>query len=335
LIISRTPVRISFLGGGTDYPDVVSKWDGMVLGTTIDKYSYITCRNLPPIFDYKTRLSYSKIECVKNNNDIQHKAIKACIRYSSMMDWGLEIAHTADLPSSSGTGSSSTFIVGLLNALDALKEPNWVKRFNYYDLYKAANRIESDPEYLGEKIGYQDHAWATAGGLNLFTFRDNGSFRCYRLNMSANQLDYFERCFMLFYTGIPRIASKIASSYKTMTEQEHHKLIDLTEKGWQAIEHGRYLDLGQLIHASWEIKKDQSPNVTNEKIDIMFDAGMRAGASGGKLIGAGGGGCLLFVVEPNIRDRVQQSLQYHGAIHIPFKFSNKGSHIILNGDNYV
>lgn len=326
MIISRTPVRISFLGGGTDYPSCVEEWGGIVLGTTINKYSYITARKLPGFFDYKTRLMYSKLETVKNNEDIEHRVIREVID-SCCSSAGLEISHMADLPSSSGTGSSSTFIVGLIHALEKLAGNDI--RCLPQCLYNAAIKIEQ--EYLQDIVGYQDSAWAAFGGMNVIRWDKDSHPTIEKIYLQPHYLQYFERSLLLFHTGILRDASKIASSYVpslTSKKDQHYQLMDITEQGIRCLKRNDYRTLGNLIHQTWDMKKQLSPQVTNKKIDDMFNRGMSIGAFGGKLLGAGGGGCLLFIINPAQRDDIIYSLERMGAIHIDFEFEQHGSKII-------
>lgn len=326
MIISKTPVRVSFLGGGSDYPESINKWGGIVLGTTINHFSYITCRVLPPFFDYKSRLMYSKTETINEYCDVEHRVIKKCLERYGPQDHRVEICHISDLPSSSGTGSSSTFVVGLLNALFALRGLSYTS----YDLYKDACKIEQNE--LKEHVGCQDQAWAAFGGLNTIEFHKNGEIDIKKIYLPADNLKFFNDTLVLFFTRIYRSSSDIASTYVSTLlekEKEHLDLVRLAHKGLDAIHNRRYLDLGNIMHESWDIKKSLSSTITNEKIDKMFDAAMSAGARGGKLMGAGGGGCLIFSVPPAQKNEVIHSVEYYGGLHIPFKFESAGSKIIL------
>lgn len=325
MIITKTPVRISFLGGGTDYRESVSQWGGIVIGTTINKYTYITVRELPPFFDYKTRLMYSKIETVKNNEDIEHRVIKAALKKCGLKNTPIEMSHMADLPSNSGTGSSSTFTVGLVNALYALQG----ETMPAYELYDAALKIEQG--MLKENVGCQDQAWAAFGGMNVIEFTKDGRTNVNRILLDSESIAFFKKTLMLFYTKVPRVSSDVAGDYVpslVQKAQEHHELMRLVDRGIDAINNRNFYEFGNLMHASWDIKKSFSPKVTNPTIDAMFNAAMLAGAKGGKLMGAGGGGCFIFSVDVNRRNDVANAMEYYGAMYIPFEFEEKGSEII-------
>lgn len=325
MIITRTPVRISFLGGGTDYRDSIKQWGGMVVGTTINKYSYITVRELPRFFDYKSRFMYSKIETVKDNSEIEHRVINAAVQVCGLKNTPLEMSHMSDLPSNSGTGSSSTFTVGLVNALCALQG----EIMSAYELYNTALRIEQG--ILKENVGCQDQAWAAFGGMNVIQFSKNGQTHVSRILLDSESLAFFKKTLMLFYTKVPRVSSNIAADYVPSLaekDKEHHDLMDLAERGINAINNRNFYEFGNLMHRSWDIKKSLSPKVTTPSIDEMFNAAMYSGAKGGKLMGAGGGGCFIFSVDVNRRIELASVLEGYGAVHIPFEFEEKGSEII-------
>lgn len=332
MIITRTPVRISLLGGGTDFPDSIYRWGGCVVGFAINKYSYITCRRIPRLFDYQSRLMYSKIETVKSNKDIEHRAINACVRACGCSNMPLEISHMGDLPGQSGTGSSSTFIVGLVNGLTALCG----ERLTPYELYENAIRIEQD--MLGERVGCQDQAWAAFGGLNQITFPACGHrIQVNPILQPQDEMQDMLNHFMMFFTGINRTSSTIAEAYVPSLrekEVEHRTLLRLAHEGVALIKEGAYGKLGRLLDESWEIKKSFSNKVTNPRIDEIYGRALDAGATGGKLMGAGGGGCMLLCVPPHKREKVKEALD--GVLHIPFKIEPLGSKIIFNdGDTHA
>lgn len=329
MIITKTPMRISFLGGGTDYPESISKWGGMCIGTAINKHSYITLRHLPKFFDYNIRLMYSKTEITKSVDTIEHNVIRECLKYCGFNRGDIEMCHMSDLPSNSGTGSSSTFTVGLLNALHTLRG----ERLNPVDLFYKALEIEQGR--LHECVGCQDQAWASFGGMNCFEFSRNGKLEVNRIVMNGNELKEFNNSLMMFYTKIPRQSSEIASSYVPTLhdkESEHLELISLTKRGLSAIQGRHYSSLGKLMAESWKIKKSLSNKVTNSVIDDIYSTAIDAGAYGGKLMGAGGGGCLVLVA-PYYRHQHILDAIGDKALHIKFDFEPHGSQVILGDKN--
>lgn len=327
MIITKTPCRISLFGGGSDYQNFFHKYGGAVIGGAIDKFSCTTVRYLPPFFDYKTRLVYSTIEKVNTFDQIQHKAIKACLEevgFDDNYDDGLEIIHSADLPSRTGIGSSSTFIVSLLQGLFRLKG-------DYIDpirLAKAAMHVEQD--ILQETVGCQDQLWASIGGLNLIKFKKNDEIDIWPLKLSADQVADLENHLLLFFTGFTRTASDIAKSYASGLGNNKFQLeiLKLTDKAHSAILSGSHEKLGKLIDTSWQNKRALSPSVSNEIIDRIYTTGIEAGAFGGKLLGSGGGGFMMFVVPPENKERVRISLKDY--LEIDFRFEMNGSRIIMD-----
>jgi D-glycero-alpha-D-manno-heptose-7-phosphate kinase len=324
MIITRTPLRISFLGGGTDYPAWVKEYGGLVVGSAIDKFSYITCRRLPPLFDYTTKVVYSQIETVKNNQDIKHKAIRATINCTATEKLDLEIFHMADLPSKTGTGSSSSFVVGLANALMALNN----QKLNAYELAKRAIFIEQ--VYMQENVGYQDQIWAAFGGLNYIVFQKDQTFSVHPINLSSEELSALRNTFMLFFTGVHRNASDIAGTYCRSRQPINHELHRLAWEGITTILRKDFYKLGELMHKSWLLKRSLSSCVTNNEIDCMYQKALDAGAYGGKIIGAGGGGCLLLSVPENKKGDVRNALS--NLLEIDFGFELSGSKVIFNDE---
>jgi len=330
MIISRTPVRVSFLGGGTDYPSWFLKHGGIVVGGALNKFSFISARYLPPFHTYKTRVVYSDIETVNSNNAIEHRAIRACLQHLKLdgpTSPGFEIFHAADLPGRSGTGSSSTFVVGLLNALSAMQGRLMLP----YELAEAAIHIEQ--RLMGETVGCQDQMWAAHGGLSVIKFAPNGEMNVYPLALQHSQIEALEAHTMLFFTGVNRTSSDIASSYAPSLaerEREQWAMIRLAEQGVEAIQRGRYDRLGWLVDQSWRIKAGLSDKVSSEHICKLYNTARVCGAFGGKITGAGGGGCMLLVVKPEKRAKIITHLEGLGAVHIPFRFHLDGSSIIFS-----
>lgn len=324
MVISRTPFRISFFGGGTDYPAWYKKHGGSVLATTINKYCYLTTRFLPPFFGDKYRIAYSKIESCKTLNEIVHPSVREVIRFLKI-DQGLEIHHDGDLPARSGLGSSSAFTVGLLNALYALKG----QMINKHQLAKESIHLEQD--ILRETVGSQDQVLASYGGFNHITFHPNGEIILKPITLSSKRIKDLENHLMLFYTGIPRIASKIAKSYVKKIDDQKRQLDimqDSVEKALSILNSNQDIkSFGELLNEFWQIKKTLSPQVSNSFIDEIYEKSLSAGAVGGKLIGAGGGGFLVLFVPPRNQRKVRKSLKK--LIYVPFKFEYLGSQIIF------
>jgi D-glycero-alpha-D-manno-heptose-7-phosphate kinase len=325
MIITRTPLRISFFGGGTDYPLWYREHGGSVLATTINKCCYITCRQLPPFFEYRSRISYSKVENVQANKAIEHPSVRGCLEFLGIKE-GVEIHHVADLPARTGLGTSSAFTVGLLLGLYALKEQIRDKHA------LAAEAIYVEQELLKEAVGSQDQVSAAYGGFNRINFQTDGSIEVNRILAGHDRLAELEQHLALFFTGFSRTASEIAQEQLRATPQKEKEL-DLM---LQLVDHAETIvrsprspigDFGALLHESWQIKRTLTQKITNAAIDEIYEAGRNAGAVGGKLLGAGGGGFMLFFVSPERREELRQRL--YKLLYVPFKFSTKGSHVVV------
>jgi D-glycero-alpha-D-manno-heptose-7-phosphate kinase len=325
MIISRTPFRISFFGGGTDYPAWYIENGGAVLATTINKYGYLTCRQLPPFFEHKTRIVYSKIELIKDLAEIDHPAVKAVLQWMKVEE-GLEIHYDGDLPACSGLGSSSSFTVGLVHVLKALQGRYMSKE----DLAKSALHVEQD--IIKENVGSQDQICAAFGGFNRIDFKQNGSFDVSPVILPVEKINELQNHLMLFFTGFSRIASTVAKSKidnfknKAAELKTMHSMVDQALSILQT-ETTPILEFGKLMHESWMLKRSLSNMVSNPQIDEIYDVALKNGAIGGKLLGAGGGGFLLLFVKPEWQEKVKEALKYF--IHVPFKFENHGSKIVL------
>lgn len=328
MIVTRTPFRISFFGGGTDYPTWFQEHGGVVIATTIDKYCYISCRYLPPFFDHKYRVVYSRIENVKVPDDIQHPAVRAVLKYMNC-NRGLEIHHDGDLPARSGLGSSSSFTVGLLNALKALEG----RHISNEDL--AALAIHIEQKVIQENVGSQDQISASYGGFNRIEFLRNGSFLVNPIILKKDRLDDFQDNLMLFFTGFSRIASEIAKSKIDNIHQRYAELSRMKEMADEAIAilqgEGELNEFGELLDMGWQYKKSLSDQVSTLEIDQIYASARKAGALGGKLLGAGGGGFMLFFVPPKNRSQVLEQLK--SLIHVPFRFEDSGSRVVLYQPN--
>ncbi len=324
MIISRTPFRISFLGGGTDYPAWYRQHGGAVLATTIDKYCYLTCRYLPPFFEHRIRIIYSKIENCQTVDEIAHPAVREILRYLNI-DRGIEIHHDADLPARSGMGSSSAFTVGLLHALYALKGQVRSK----YQL--AMESIHLEQEILKETVGSQDQVLAAYGGLNHITFLPNGEISVRPITVPMERMRELNSHLMLFYTCIKRTASDIAESYVNNVNSRKRQLRilkDMVEESISIISGDQDISaFGELLHEAWQTKRSLSAKVSNPEVDAIYERAISAGAIGGKLAGAGGGGFMLLFAPPDRHEEIKKALSE--LIYVPFKFEFSGSQIIF------
>ena len=325
MIISRTPFRISLFGGGTDYPAWYRERGGAVLAATIDKYCYISVRELPPFFDHKIRLVYSVVENVKEVREIRHPAVRGVLEWLQI-DKGLEIHHDGDLPARSGLGSSSAFTVGLINALRALEGQHIAKA----DLAEQAIHVEQN--WLREAVGSQDQISTAFGGFNHITFRCDGTYHVAPIVLTRERANLLQDHLMLLFTGIARTASTVAQSTIDNIDRRVDELHALRRMVDAAIEivtsaTADIADIGRLLHDSWTLKRKLSPLVSNATVDAAYDAARRAGALGGKLLGAGGGGFLLLFVQPEHRARVQEALK--NLVSVPLRFESSGSQIVL------
>tara|TARA_B100001123_G_C15262385_1_gene1007068 strand:- start:200 stop:1195 length:996 start_codon:yes stop_codon:yes gene_type:complete len=323
MIISKTPYRISFFGGGTDYPEWYLNNGGQVLATSIDKYSYITCRHLPPFFDHRLRLAYSKLEHCMHAKDIKHPSAKAVLMYLGVKK-DIEIHHDGDLPARSGIGSSSTFTVGLFNALSKyLSTP--ITKYNL-----AKNSINIEQKIIGEHVGSQDQITASYGGFNHIKFKNNGNFIINPINsISKIKIKKLEKKLMLFHTGIFRTAENITKKYvnKLYNKANHlNKIHSLVDNAIEILKSDNIEDFGHLLNETWKIKREISNNISNNFIDDIYNYTISNGAIGGKLLGAGGGGFILFYVPENKQKTILKKLSK--LVHVPFKFEFLGSQII-------
>lgn len=324
MIISRTPFRISFFGGGTDYPQWYREHGGAVLSTTIDRYCYISVRDLPPFFDHRLRLVYSFVENVKDASELAHSGARGVLQFLQMSS-GLEIHHDGDLPARSGMGSSSAFTVGLLSALRAYQGRQVAKE----ELARDAITVEHG--ILNECVGVQDQIATAYGGFNQIEFRPDGSFDVAPVVIPPARVQALQSHLMLIYTGLARTASAVATAQVQNISQRTSELRALSQMVRPALEilrsDGDLSAFGQLLDEAWQLKRRLSERVSTARIDAIYDAAIRAGAIGGKLLGAGGGGFLLLYVTPEHRLPVRQALQH--LIEVPFRFESCGSRIVL------
>jgi D-glycero-alpha-D-manno-heptose-7-phosphate kinase len=329
VIITKTPFRISFFGGGTDHPAWFQDHGGMVLATTFDKYCYISIRNLPPFFEHKYRVVYSNIENVKKIDEIIHPAVREILRYYKSSN-GLEIHHDGDLPARSGLGSSSSFSVGLINAMNAIegiyKSP--------LELAKTAIHVEQD--LIKECVGSQDQISAAYGGFNKIEFNKDGSFSVEPQIINQERKKDLNDHLMLFFTGVSRFSSEISESLVNNIKNcssQMHELYDMAIEGSNILRDEKVSldEFGKLLDKAWKSKRSLSKVISNSQIDELYNSAIRAGALGGKILGAGGGGFILFFVKPQFQEKVKKTLS--SFTHVPFKFENTGSKIVVYQPN--
>lgn len=325
MIVSRTPFRISFFGGGTDYPTWYRQHGGAVIGTTINKYCYLSLRRLPPFFKHRHRIVYSRVECVDAIEQIEHPSVRAVFS-SHQIDTGLELHHDGDLPARSGLGSSSSFTIGLINALRALAGKMSSPGF----LAREAIRIEQD--VIGEAVGSQDQIWAAFGGTNVITINQDDSFVVQPMIMSKERREMFQSHLMLFFTGVSRIASviavdKIANLKNRSTELRAMRA--MVDEAAEILADPRrpLAEFGSLLHENWSIKRRLAENVATPFVDDIYQAARDAGALGGKVLGAGGGGFILLFVEPGRQASVRERLK--DLISVDFTVGSPGSKIVV------
>lgn len=326
-IISRTPVRISFFGGGTDYPAYYKRHPGATLGTTIDQYTYVSLNTLSPFFEYKLRIGYSKIELIKNLEEIQHPSIKGCLSYKGIFP-PIDIHISSDLPAKTGMGSSSSFTVGFLNALYAIQG----QTISHQRLAEEACHIEQN--VIKENVGSQDQFLAAFGGMNILEF-SHSQVKVRPVIISSEKKRIFQQNLLIFYTGITRFASDIVKEQiqKTAELENDLYLQRMYETVFQAedlicnaSEQEMMSLLGKLLHEGWELKKKLSSKVSNPFIDEHYEAALFSGAYGGKLCGAGSGGFLALLAPPSSHDRIRSA--FKDLLEVHFTFENEGSRII-------
>lgn len=325
MIISRTPFRVSLFGGGTDYPKWFRKHGGAVLGFAINQYCYISFRPLPPFFEHRHRIVYSKVETVSQLHEIQHPAVRAVLTDAGV-DFGVEIHHDGDLPARSGLGSSSSFTVGLIKAL----QTQMGRVVSQKDLARAAIRIEHN--VIQEHVGCQDQIWAAYGGFNRIDFLKNGDFDVQPLIVSRDRRQELLDSLLLVFTGVSRFAPEIAKAkIDNIEARERHlrTLREFVDRAQTVLQDPArpIREIGELLHESWMLKRELASGVTTPAIDDLYEAARLAGAVGGKVLGAGGGGFMLFFVDPARRHAVEERLK--NLIQVAFDIDNVGSRIVL------
>ena len=324
MIISKTPYRISFFGGGSDYPEWYTENGGKVLSTTIDKYIYLSFRELPPYFGFKYRIVWSKVENTDHIKNIKHIVVRKLLPYMKVKK-GIELHYQADLPAKSGMGSSSSFIVGLANSILTYQK----KKISKENL--ANKSIFFENEVLNEVVGIQDQISASVGGFNKIDINQKGKYKIIKIDSKKNLIN-LNKNLMLVFTGINRKASEIAGKYvEKLNKSKHNEMLEIishVDEGVNLLKSGKINDFGKLINESWILKKSLSNIISNKKIDQLHSYFMNNGAIGGKLLGAGGGGFMLFCIPPHKQKKIYEKVK--NIKIVPFKFTNTGSKIILN-----
>ena len=322
MIISRTPFRISFFGGGTDFPEWYRDNGGAVLSTTIDKYCYISCRLLPQFFEYKHRFVYSKFEQVDEINEIVHPSIRETFRFMGIHD-GIELHHDGDLPARTGLASSSAFTVGLTHALYALQGKMVPK------MQLAMNAIHIEQKMIKENVGSQDQVAVAFGGINRIGFSGETNIDVQPVTLSLGNLRRFQDHLMLFFTGFSRSASKIEKDKIAKVRENksvHKEMYHMVDEAIKILVNGDINDLGKLLHENWMLKKSLTEKVSTNYIDHVYEIARSNGAVSGKVLGAGGGGFILFFVKPEDKEKLKNALGF--LLHVPFSFDSQGSQII-------
>ena len=322
MIITKTPFRMSFFGGGTDMKEFFQEYGGAVLSTTFDKYCYVNVRHLPRFFDYSTEISYSKLERVTDIGDIEHPAVRNAVKMLDMHE--IRLTYEADLPARSGLGTSSSFAVGMLNAFHALKG-------KYVDKKRLADEaIYLERELCQEKGGWQDQIAASFGGLNRINFNEDG-YEVLPVIINKERKTQLNDSLMMFFTGFTRFSSDVQKANSGMRQekinrlQEMHAVVDRAEDILRD-KHSDLDDFGRMLDYTWRLKRKTGKTVTNERIDLIYEAGLKAGALGGKLLGAGGGGFLLFYVPADKQRDVREAMK--DLLYIPFQFETGGTRVI-------
>lgn len=321
MIITQTPFRMSFFGGGTDFPDFYKEHGGAVISTTFDKYCYVNVRHLPRFFDYSTELSYARTERVNRIEDIEHPAIREAMKYLDMHE--IRLTYEADLPARSGLGTSSSFAVGMLNAFYVLKG-------KYADKRKLADEaIHLERELCREKGGVQDQIAASFGGMNRINFNEDG----YTVNpiiISPDRKSILNQNLMLFFTGFSRFSSDIQTAAEKNLGSKQAQLLEILSLVDEAekilTSKTELVEFGRLLDYTWRLKREITDKVSTDSIDAIYSKAIAAGATGGKLLGAGGGGFLLFYVEPDRQEAVRKGLE--DLLYVPFTFENAGTRVI-------
>lgn len=326
MIITRTPYRVSFFGGGTDYHTWYQEHGGRVVSTTINHYNYISCRYLPPFHaDMKNRIVWRELEQPETFEEIHHNAVRGALLHYQVPH-GVEISNQCDLPTRSGLGSSSSFCAGLIKGIKALQG----EMLSKYALAKETINLERN--VLHENVGVQDQIAAVYGGLNLIYIKPNGEFKVEPVIISEARKKLFNDHLLLFFTGVSRTASDICKKQIETTKDKTAKLTRMMEMVPEACqilssESADLNDFGKMLHETWMLKRSLTDQISNSLVEEIYDTALANGAIGGKLLGAGGGGFMLFFAPPEMHRGIKKSLR--NLMHVPFKFDDQGCQIIL------
>jgi D-glycero-alpha-D-manno-heptose-7-phosphate kinase len=326
VIISMTPLRVSFLGGGTDYPEHFSRHGGVTLASSIDKYTYITVTPLTSFFEHRLRVSYSRTELCKDPGEVQHPSVRECLRFLGI-DGGVEIAVVADLPARTGLGSSSSFTVGLLHALHAFKGEMVARE----QLAEEAVHVERD--LIKDRVGLQDQYTCALGGLLKLEFSEGNRVMASPVVVEAARKQALQERLLIFYTGVQRSAHEVLAQQIERTKDGSNaqylgRMQELARQGVSALGgQGDLREMGALLHEGWTLKRELSQTISNPLIDGAYARARKAGAIGGKLLGAGGGGFLLLYAEPYQQASVRKAMD--GMLEVSFALENQGSRLIF------
>ena len=327
MIITRTPYRLSLFGGGTDYNDWYEQHGGLIIGSSFNKYCWITLRKLPPFFDHKSRVVYSKIENVHDNLDIEHPGVRSCLSHLGVQD-ALEIHHDGDLPARSGIGSSSSFTVGFLNALHAYQQ----KMIGKKDLAELAIHVEQ--KVAKEKVGIQDQILVSFGGLQVVEMGPGNRFSVHPLILPPEYKEQIESHIMLGFSGVQRFSSDAAEEQVNKIKNganvtRLHEIHSIAREAYSLLQKNADLSkLGALFDSTWKIKRTLTANMTNDAIDSVYQRALKLGAYGGRLMGAGNGGFIMFFAPPERHAALRQELK-EIKVWVPFEFEESGSQVIF------
>jgi len=330
MIITKTPYRVSFFGGGTDYSQWFKENGGLVISSAINKYCYISVRRLPHFFEYKTRAVYSVVEEVNSHSEIKHPAIRSCLEYLNIQD-GLEIHHDGDLPARTGIGSSSSFTVGMLLALHGLNRRMITKK----ELADEAIKLEQ--EVMGEDVGIQDQILASHGGFQVLEMGPGDQYNVSPLLLPSDYLQDFEQHVLLAFTGISRFSTKYAKKQINNiqlgnTKMQLTEMLSITREALDLFsKQESFKTIGKLIDYSWQLKRSLAEGVSNSLIDELYASAKKAGAYGGKILGAGGGGFVMFLAPPEKHQAIKDTLGL--KVWVPYKIDTLGAQVMLhNGE---
>ena len=335
MIISKTPFRVSFFGGGTDFPSFFNEYGGKVISTSIDKYCYVNVRYLPEFFEYKDEIIYSKVEQVKDIDEIDHPMVKNCLKLMDIKN--IKVYYDADLPARTGLGTSSSFAVGLLNCLLRLKNDEIFRNLNNEDtLYKYKTKladlaIHVEREMCQESGGIQDQVAASFGNLNLINMGKEykSGYNVKNIQLSYDEKSKFNENLMMFFTGISRNSFEIQKTTQKQLGTNINRLIEmnkLVDEAYNFLYNKEFDEFGKLLDYTWQLKRSLNNNISNNFIDDIYEDAKSVGALGGKLLGAGGGGFMLFYIKKEYQDKLRGKLK--NLLEIPFKFDEDGTKII-------